>query len=274
MGKYKRAEALARQTLDVAQAAGGEAGVYARSIALDCLGRLSCSVHDRYDEADSCYREALTLRARLCGRESPEVARLLTRLGQLRLLQDRQGEARVLLEQSQRLLEGTLETDPLLLVENLRCLAQLRRDGGEEAVAEPLLQRALILAEQQFGRHDGRLILSLCPLCSLFWHQERHDEAMRLLQRIFRILHRARNLAPADLLPCLDNLATIWRDAGRYAWARKIWKMSLVIIRRCYGRKNRYWRIPWRIWLQSIIWRGRWNGLRRYTLKLRPACAE
>ena len=272
-GKYNRAEALARHATHLAQAAG-ETGALAQSIALDCLGQLAGFIRGQYDEAESCYREALALRVGVLGRADPSVAAILFHLGRLHILQARQAEAAVLLERAHRILEATPGIEPLLLVESLRDLASLYVARGQEAAAEPLLQRALNLAEQRLNPQDSRLVLILCPLSSLYCHLARYEEAMPLLLRTFDIVRKTRHRASGELLPCLDNLATVFLRAGQYGWAKRIWKGSLAIIRRSHGRGNRNWAHT--LMSLALVYHreGKTDGPRSFIGKLWPGCAE
>src|SRR5262249_57752830 len=76
-------------------------------------GRLAgvCRVRGRYDEAESLYREALTVAESVGGPDGREVAALLNDLAVLHKFQGRFAEAGRLYRRALKLLEGALGPD-------------------------------------------------------------------------------------------------------------------------------------------------------------------
>ena len=146
-GEKKFAEALApgEQLLEVRKRKlGPEHLDVART--LNFLG----SVHEnlkQYPEAEKLYREALAMREKLAGADSPLVAESCTALGWM-LKDSKRGEAEILLRRTLEIREKAPGSRPEEIVWALRNLGEVIYLGGEYGRAEGLLERALAMWRQ------------------------------------------------------------------------------------------------------------------------------
>src|SRR5262245_61966487 len=94
-------------------------------------------------------REALAIRERTLGSESPEVASTLTSLAALYAQRDDYAAAEPLLTRALAIREKALGADDRRTAESLNNLALLYAAEGRHADAEPLYQRAIAIFEQR-----------------------------------------------------------------------------------------------------------------------------
>ncbi|GHO98815.1 tetratricopeptide repeat protein [Reticulibacter mediterranei] len=95
--------------------------------------------------------------------------------------------------------------------------------------AEPLLQRALAIDEEQMGNTHPDTATSLNNLAGLYWRQGRYAEAEPLFRRVLAIFKDQMGATHPDTAISLNNLAELYREQGRYAEAELLLQRALAI---------------------------------------------
>ena len=95
--------------------------------------------------------------------------------------------------------------------------------------AEPLLQQALALFEQQQGKEHQDTSTALNTLGWLYQAQGRYEEAEPLLQRALAIDEKALGPYHSETASTLGNLAQLYRYQGRYEEAEPLFQRALAI---------------------------------------------
>ena len=124
-------------------------------------------------------------------------------------------------------------SDPSLrreLVSALFHLGKLSRTFGRagEAEAEPLLNEALAIAEEFFGREHAALAPLLNELSRLHIQRSQHTRAEAVLERWLAIARR-KNEENADIATALAGLALVKRKLGDDASAEALYRDALRI---------------------------------------------
>jgi CHAT domain-containing protein len=109
----------------------------------------------------------------------------------------------------------------------LNNLAELYRNQGRYADAEPLYQRSLAIAEKAFGPDHPDVALSLNSLAALYASQGHYSDAEPRLQRSLAIWEKALGRDHPYVGLSLNNLAELYRGQGRYADALPIIRRTL-----------------------------------------------
>ena len=106
------------------------------------------------------------------------------------------------------------------------------------AEAEPLLERALAIYEQQLGPEHPSTATSLNNLAGLYRLQGKYPEAEPLLERALAI--REQQLGPEhpDTATSLNNLASLYQAQGKYPEAEPLYQRALAIYTRAFGPKH------------------------------------
>jgi tetratricopeptide (TPR) repeat protein len=169
-----------------------------------------------FAEAESLGIQALQLLEGAEGPEHPDVANVLNHLGGVHLDRGDYQKAEVVYQRAVRIMDriqsslrthrakrvrppdfGGNEDLARLFVQSLNGLATLRRLQGRYAEAEPLIRRALNLAEKSFPAADLEIASTLNSLGVLYKYQNRFAEAERQYRRALGIMEMA--LGPEHL---------------------------------------------------------------------------
>ena len=111
-------------------------------------------------------------------------------------------------------------------------------ERGQYADAEPLLQRALTITENQVGLVHPDTAGRLNNLAELYRKQGRYAEAESLYQRALTIAKK--QLGPEHLQTAisLNNLAELYRQQGRYMDAEPLYQRALAICEEQLGHEH------------------------------------
>jgi CHAT domain-containing protein/tetratricopeptide (TPR) repeat protein len=110
----------------------------------------------------------------------------------------------------------------------------LRRDGE----AEPLLRRALDIAQKTKGAGSLEVSKALNNIAMLYSDQERYHDAEPLLKRSLAIREKILGLDHPDTALAINNLAVLYRDQKRYDKAEPLLKRTLVIAKKIAGEDH------------------------------------
>jgi CHAT domain-containing protein/tetratricopeptide (TPR) repeat protein len=109
-------------------------------------------------------------------------------------------------------------------------------DQGRYTEAEPLMKRALTIAETALGPDHPDVGSDLNILARLYRNQGRYAEAEPLMKRALAIAEKAhddRNVAGA-----LKELSVLYENQGRFAEEEPLIKRALAIDEKAYGRDH------------------------------------
>jgi tetratricopeptide (TPR) repeat protein len=95
--------------------------------------------------------------------------------------------------------------------------------------AEPVLQRALTIAERELGSEHLDTATSLHNLASLFERQGKYAEAERLYQRALDIRQQKLGETHLDTATSLNDLALLYARQGKYVEAEPLLQRALAI---------------------------------------------
>ena len=109
------------------------------------------------------------------------------------------------------------------------------REHASYSLAEPLLQRALAIAEQQGGTEPLLVATSLNNLGILYGQQGRYEQAEPLLQRALHIGEQALGPQHLHVATSLNSLGILYRIQGRYEQAEPLLQRALHIREQALG---------------------------------------
>ncbi len=104
----------------------------------------------------------------------------------------------------------------------LNALGFIYHTQGKYAEAEPLLKRALAIAEKARGPDHPDVATSLNNLAALYHAQGRYAEAEPLYKRSLAVLEKVLRPEHPRLAGALENYATLLRETGRSAEAEEL----------------------------------------------------
>jgi len=127
-------------------------------------------------------------------------------------------------------------TDPTSRLMNN--LGQLLDAKGLYAEAEPLMRRALVIAEAAFGDEHYKVALRLNNLAQLLQATNRLAEAEPLMRRALAIDEAAFGKEHPDVARDLNNLAHLLQNTNRLAEAEPLTRRALVIDEATFGNEH------------------------------------
>ena len=119
-------------------------------------------------------------------------------------------------------------------IETLLELGRARIGAGDLLGAEAPLQKALHLAQGNFGAASQESGRSLWALGVLRYQQDRFLDAKELYNRSLNILENTA-AAPTDVSALLDDLAHVYADEQQWSLAKQTYERALEIDRRVLG---------------------------------------
>ncbi len=109
---------------------------------------------------------------------------------------------------------------------------------GKLAEAEPVLKRALAVAEKELGPNDGNVAGVLYELGSLALAQEKYSEAEPLFERALAIADKALEKDSASVAFILEGLGRTYAARGKYEQAEASFQRSLTIAEKAFKRDD------------------------------------
>ncbi|HYU34031.1 MAG TPA: tetratricopeptide repeat protein [Thermoanaerobaculia bacterium] len=207
-----------------------------RARLLDTLGGIHTELA-LFDEARPLLTEALEIRERLLGKEDPEVAETLVRLGALAHLSGK-GDAVALFRRALAIREARFGGEHQEVADVLNKLGVALAARGRFDEAEAALSRSLALEERLWGKDDPRVAKVLHNLSGIALHRGRTAEAERLLSRALAIREKALAADDPDLAGSLEALALVRRKQGRLEEAAELLERLVVTAEKVYGPEH------------------------------------
>jgi CHAT domain-containing protein/Tfp pilus assembly protein PilF len=121
------------------------------------------------------------------------------------------------------------------VAQSLNNLAELYKDQGRYADAEPLFKRSLDIAEKASGPNHPEFAGSLDNLASLYIHQGRYADAEPLIKRSLAIYEKTLGPNHPYVSTPLNDLASLYKTQGRYAEAEPLYQRVLAILEKAVG---------------------------------------
>ena len=182
----------------------------------------------RYAEAEPLYQRAIAIGEKTLGPDHPNLAIRLNNLAVLYRATGRYAEAEPLFQRAIAIGEKTLGPDHPDLATRLNNLANLYRATGRYAEAEPLFQRAIAIGEKTLGPDHPNVATGSTTSPVSTGHRPLRRGRAPLPAR-----HRHRREDPRPRPPrprhWLNNLASLYRDTGRYAEAEPLFQRAIAI---------------------------------------------
>jgi non-specific serine/threonine protein kinase/serine/threonine-protein kinase len=189
-------------------------------------------------EAAPLAEEALSLRQRIAGGESLEVAESLVRLAELREAEGRHAEQEAPARRALAIRESRLPADDPRIADSWRQIGWALTQQDRFAEARPLFERALEIrqATDPDGLESARL---LSDLGAVDYRQGRYDAARRQLERAAGIYERELDPHHPALRSTVNLLGVVALAQGRSAEGEAYLRRSLALMEDALGPDNR-----------------------------------
>ncbi|HVN75771.1 MAG TPA: CHAT domain-containing tetratricopeptide repeat protein [Thermoanaerobaculaceae bacterium] len=239
-GAYGDAERAGRAALAALERAGnGESLAAADALDLVVAAMVKAG-RERGGDARQLAERALSVRARLQGRGSPEatssvmgLADVLRRNGEFR-------SARPLYEEALATRERAFGPESVEAAESANGLGNLLYDTGDYAGARALFERVLAIRVRALGPERPEVADALFNLAAAARNTGNWAGSRDLLERSLAIREKAFGADHPMVAATLNNLALALKQAGEFAGARRCYERALAIWEKAYGPEHAY----------------------------------
>lgn len=204
---------------------------------LNNLARLLQNTN-RFTEAETLFRQALSIDEWFFGPEHPNVGRDLNNLGLLFRETNRLQDAEDLIRRSVVIEEQAYGAEHPTVAIRLGNLGLILQDKGKLEEAEPIMRRSLAILETSFGSNHPEVANSLSNLGILFHTLHRWPEAEPLLRRAVEISEQACGPLHPDFARDLNNLGQLLHATNRLREAEPLMRRVLDIDETSYGANH------------------------------------
>jgi len=194
--------------------------------ALGNLGRAYNELED-YAKAAPLFERSLAILEKRLGPDHPRVATMLNNIANVKMKLNDDAAAEPLFRRALQIRERALGPDHPDVWWTVADLGVLYRDRGDYAAAEPLFRRALASFER-LDQGDG-VAWTLNDLGILFTKRHEFSTAEAYFKRAVPAFDTALGSNHPDLAKCLDNYATLLRQAGRAGDAESLERRAQAI---------------------------------------------
>ena len=237
LGEWREVEALDLRALAFWEDAVGPLHPYTK-VAVGALCAHLLEQRDAGRAAGYCERNLNQVK-QLYPAEHQEVGGALLNLATLRLLQERNHEAGVLLAQSAQIVERALGANNPAMVLVHTTQAELALKLDDVAEARRTVDQLLPAATKAYGDDNAFVAEVLSIHGDLLVHENRLDEARAAHDRAMAIRKKVRDDHP-DIGRSLQGLATVALAGRRYAQAIEQFERALKLLRKGYGPESAF----------------------------------
>lgn len=201
------------------------------------LNRMGHYVWERgeYAQAESLLQQALAIRERVLGTDSPALAQSLNDLGVLYSDQRKYAQAEPLHLRAIAIRQQVLGPEHADLAQSFSNLGALYIGQEKYTEAEPLLKRAMEINKQVLGPKSADFAKSLMVLANLYINQNKLIYAKEYAQRALPILEQTLGPNHPDVARCNYYLGRVFQKQGDLHRAESLYQRALAIQEKTQG---------------------------------------
>ena len=185
----------------------------------------------KYKEAEAFFNDAIAIARIALPQNHPHLAHYLNNLARFYCFRGKYKEAEPLLNEAIAIDRIALPENHPSLAKTLNNLAELYLSQGRYSEAEPLFNDALAIARIALPENHPDLSLYLHSLAGLYYNQGRYAEAEPLFNDALAIFRITLPENHPKLAQCLNNLAGLYYNQGRYSEAEPLYSEAIAIDR-------------------------------------------
>jgi serine/threonine protein kinase/tetratricopeptide (TPR) repeat protein len=146
---------------------------------------------------------------------------------------------REVLDSASKKVEDKFKNEPLIEAAIRETMGRVYRKLGEFKSAEPHLERALQIHQDQLGKQHLKTLYSMSNLAVLYHTQRKYKEAERLFSDALTEFRRILGDENQTTLSCANNLASVYNRLRRYEEARGLYSRVLETSKRVLGEEHK-----------------------------------
>ena len=225
--RSESAAALFRRALETLRDASGSDRITLAQ-AWEGLGN---TLFDRQDlsGAERCYQQAISVRERVFGKDSPDIVILLGSLAQIYLDQGDLERAELHFKRARNLYETVVGTDNPAAINFLNNYAGFYCVLADYSEAEKLYQQALAIQQKILDSEHPDCVRTIDNLAGLYYQMGDTEKAGRLREEALKIQEKVYGPAHPMVALALSNLGVVFYRKGDLSKAEALYLRALKI---------------------------------------------
>jgi len=202
VGKYREAEAMHRQALQLREKVLGEE----HPSTFGSMGNLVNVLNSqgKYKEAEAMHRQTLQLREKVLGKEHPST---LSSMNNLALVLRSYEEAEAMHRQALQLREKVLGKEHPSTLASMNNLANVLDSQGKYEETEAMHRQALQLREKMLGKEHPSTLASMNNLMIVLYRQRKYEEAEAMHRQTLQLKEKVLGKEHPSTLGSMGNPA-------------------------------------------------------------------
>jgi tetratricopeptide (TPR) repeat protein len=190
------------------------------------------------DQAETMLRQAVAIRRKVFGSETPEVAQSLNDLGLVLIAQQKLSEAEEAVAEALATRQKLFGTENADAATSLNDLSAIYREMGKLVEAETMAREALKIRQKLFGNENLAVADSLRNLCIILGDEKKWDESEATARKVLAM--RRTLLGPEHpwVASALEDLAWAVGSNGKSVEAESLLREALAMNRRLMGDEH------------------------------------
>ncbi|KAB5581164.1 hypothetical protein GE09DRAFT_1256464 [Coniochaeta sp. 2T2.1] len=214
LGKYKEAEAMYRQTLELRQKVLGAEHP-------DTLASMNNLAHvlyslGKYGEAEAMHRQTLELTEKVLGAEHPSTLTSMMNLANVLGSLGKYKEAEAIHRQTLNLSGKVLGVEHPSTLDSMKSLANVVNNLGMAEEAEAMHRQTLKLREKVLGAEHPDALASMNDLANILQRQGKYEEAEAMHRQDWKLTQKVLGAKHPSTLDSVNNLASVLQRQGKY----------------------------------------------------------
>ncbi|KAK4680131.1 hypothetical protein QC764_0041900 [Podospora pseudoanserina] len=236
LGKYKEAEQMHRQTLQLREKVLGKE----HPDTLTSMSNLASVLvsQGKYEEADQMNRQTLQLQEKVLGKEHPNTLTSRNNLAHVLKSQGKYEEAEQMLRQTLQLQDKMLGKEHPNTFGSMNNLANVLKSQGKYEEAEQMYRQTLQLCEKVLGKEHPNTLTSKNNLANVLNIQGKYEEAEQIHRQTLQLREKVLGKEHPDTLTSMSNLACVLVSQGKYEEADQMNRQTLQLRKKVLGKEH------------------------------------
>ncbi|KAK3935926.1 putative kinesin light chain [Diplogelasinospora grovesii] len=236
LGKYKEAEQMCRQTLELKEKVLGKE----HPGTLSSMNNLAETLRHqgKYEEAGQMHRQTLELREKVLGKEHPDTLSSINNLANVLKEQGKDEEAGQMHRQTLELKEKVLGKEHPGTLISMNNLANVLKDQGRYKEAEQMCRQTLELTEKVLDKEHPITLSSMNNLAETLRHQGKYEEAGQMHRQTLELREKVLGKEHPDTLSSINNLANVLKEQGKDEEAGQMHRQTLELKEKVLGKEH------------------------------------
>lgn len=196
------------------------------------------TVHDRYDDSEQLYREAIVIQEKSLGCKHLRLARSYGNLAAVSLRKGHYEDAELQYKHSLSIVRNSLGSDHILFALLSGSLALVLKTQERYEDVEEIYKNSYKILKKSLGSKHSHLAVVLNNLAELYRAQGQFEKAEPIYKEAIEIKEISLGNKHPSLATTLGNLAILYQIIKRYEDAEELYRKSLEIQEKSLGGKN------------------------------------